>query len=187
MAEQTEQKEAKPSKLPSLMVSGFVALVIITETVIFFFMVPTADDVAALAEARLINKVEASMQKDGEEVLDDGTETLEFPLGEFGVTFIPPGSTDGNFTVTFKLVGTIYAKEEKKLQELFAKKKARFEHRMMLEIRNATRDELTENQLGLIQRRILATSNEVLAEGEKDLSGPVLLGVSLPGFQAYEE
>ena len=58
----TEEKEqTKPSLLPKIMVSGFVGVVVIVETFIFFFMVPSADDVAALAEARLISKVEASM------------------------------------------------------------------------------------------------------------------------------
>ena len=35
---------------------------------------------------------------------------------------------------------------------------------MILEIRNATLSELTENELGLIQRRIFVTSNEILEE-----------------------
>lgn len=178
---------AKPSLMPKAMVIGFIALVVVVETVVFFFMVPTADDVAALAEARLINKVEASMVDDGEEVIDNEHATVEFSLGEYGVTFIPPGS-DRNYRVDFPLFCTIYEKDEKKMEELFNKKKARFQHRIMLEVRLATIDDLMENQLGLIQRRILATSNEVLAEDEKE-EIPVLLGVSFPspGFQVYEE
>ena len=105
----TEEKEqTKPSLLPKIMVSGFVGVVVIVETFIFFFMVPSADDVAALAEARLISKVEASMEDDGEETLDNETETTEFALGEFGVTFVPPGS-DRNYTVEFPLYATIYS------------------------------------------------------------------------------
>ncbi len=53
----------------------------------------------------------------------------------------------------------------------------RFRHRLMLEVRNATMDELNENQLGLIQRRILATSIEIWEE-------PILLG-SFPGLKGY--
>jgi hypothetical protein len=51
---------------------------------------------------------------------------------------------------------------------------------MILEVRNATMDELTENQLGLIQRRILATSNEILEE-------PILLGIGFNNYQLIEE
>ncbi len=195
MAEETqnpaaeEEAPAKPSMLPKIMVAGFIGLVVMVETFIFFFMVPSADDVAALAEARLINKVEASMIDDGEETIDDEHETMEFPLGDYGVTFIPPGS-DRNYRVDFPLYCTIYAKDEKRMEELFEKKKARFQHRIMLEVRLATIDDLMENQLGLIQRRILATSNEVLADGEEDAQDiPPILGVSFPspGFQVYEE
>lgn len=184
--EEDQAEEKKPSLLPKILVSGFISMVIIVETFIFFFIVPSADDVAALAEARLIDKVEASMRDDGEETLDDENDTMEFALGEFGVTFIPPGS-DRNYTVEFPLFGTIYSKDEKIMTEIFERKKARFQHRVMLEVRNATLDELMENQLGLIQRRILATSTEVLEEGEEENNVPNLLGISFPSFQVIEE
>ncbi len=187
--EQPESEEVKlPSSGPKLIIGGFVAMVIVAETLIFFFMIPSADDVAALAEARLIDKVEASMRDSGEETLNDENARAEFPLGDFSVSFIPPGS-NSNYRVDFPLVVTIYEKDEKAMELLFAKKKARFQHHIMLEVRNATVDELMESQLGLIQRRILAKSIEVLEEGEGDKPVPELLGVNFPepGFQVYEE
>lgn len=184
----TPETPAKPSMLPKLMIGGFVGLVVIVETCVFFFMVPSADDVARLAEMRLISKVEASMIGDGEETLDDDNGTMEFPLGEYSQRFTPPGS-ERNYFVEFQLVGTIYEKDQDMMEALYERKSARFQHRIMLEIRNATTDELMETELGLIQRRILATSNEVLEEGEKKGDVPALLGVSFPtpGFQVYEE
>ena len=178
----------RPSSGPKLLLGGFVGLVVVAETLIFFLMIPSADDVAALAEARLIDKVEASMQDAGEETLDDENAKAEFALGDFSVTFIPPGS-DGNYRVDFPLYVTIYEKDVDKMEALFSKKKARFQHHIMLEVRNATVDELMESQLGLIQRRILAKSIEVLEEGEGDKPVPELLGINFPepGFQVYEE
>lgn len=193
MAEPTEPQDtqesqaAKPSFIPKVLIAGFITVIVVAETLIFFFMVPSAEDVAALAEARLIDRVEASMTDDGEETLDNETETMEFPLGEYSVTFMPPGS-DRNYNVEFRLSGVIYSKDEKAMDELYARKSARFQHRIMLEIRNATVDELMENQLGLIQRRILATSIEVLEEGEpEDKELPMLLGVPFTGFRVFEE
>lgn len=171
----------KPSLFPKLFVSGLVASVIVAETLIFFLMVPSADDVAALAEARLIEKVEKSMDKDGEEKVDDPNAIKEFPLGTYGVVFTPPGS-DRNYSVEFRLFGTVKDKDLKELERLFAERQGRFKHRMILEVRNATMDELTENQLGLIQRRILATSNEILGEDH-----PILLGVGFDDYQLREE
>ena len=170
---------AKPSMMPKIMIGGFIAAVIVFETFVFFFMVPSADDVAALAEARLLEKLETSMEADGEEKIDDEDEIKEFALGEYGVVFTPPGS-DRNYRVEFVLFGTIKAKDEEHLTQLYADRQGRFRHRMILEIRNATMDELSENQLGLIQRRILATSNEILEE-------PILLGVGFKDYQLLED
>ena len=181
MADKTAAAEtpAKPSVVPKILVSGFIATVIVAETLIFFLMVPTADDVAALAEARLIDKVEASMTEDGEEKIEDAESIMEFQLGEYGIAFTPPGS-DRIHRVEFVLFGTVKAKDKARLEELYTARQGRFRHRMMLEVRNATMDELNENQLGLIQRRILATSNEILDE-------PILLGVGFDNYQVYEE
>ena len=183
MAEATRAADApaKSSIVPKLFVSGLVASVIIAETFIFFFMVPSADDVAALAEARLIDKVEKSMEKLGEEKIDDPNAIKEFGLGTYGIVFTPPGS-DRNYRVEFRLFGTVKGKDEKELERLYTERQGRFHHRMMLEVRNATMDELTENQLGLIQRRILATSNDILGEDE-----PILLGVGFNDYQLIEE
>lgn len=170
---------ASSSMLPKIAVSGFIASVIIVETVLFFFFLPSADDVAALAEANLIKKVQADMEDDGEETIDDENKAVEFNLGDHAANFTPPGA-DRGYRVEFRLFGTVKAKDLKRLEELYAERAGRFRHRMMLEIRNATMDELNENQLGLIQRRILATSNEILEE-------PLLLGVGFQDYQVIEE
>jgi hypothetical protein len=66
------------------------------------------------------------------------------------------------------------------MEELFAEKKRRFEARINLEIRNMSLQELEENQLGLIRRRLLATSTEVLGE-------PLLLSVNFQKYQLLED
>ena len=172
---------AKPALFPKLFVSGLVASVIVAETFIFFYMVPSADDVAALAEARLVARVEKKMDNAGEEKLNDPNAIKEFALGTYAIVFTPPGS-DRNYRVEFRLFGTVKEKEEKELERLYAERQGRFHHRMMLEVRNATMDELTENQLGLIQRRILATSNDILRA-----DAPILLGVGFNDYQLIEE
>ncbi len=177
----TPEAPAKPSMLPKLLVSGLITTVVVAETFIFFFMVPSADDVAALAEARLIDKVEASMEKDGDKTVDDPDAIKEFPLGEYAVDFKPPGS-DRKYSIEFRLFGTVRSKDEKKLEELFKEREGRFKDRMMLEVRNATMDELEENQLGLIRRRILATSNDILGEDD-----PILMGIGFNDYRLIEE
>lgn len=180
MSEQPESQEpAKPSMLPKILVGGFITTIVVFETFIFFFMVPSADEVAALAEARLVEKLEANMAADGEETVEDADATKEFMLGEYRVGFKPPGS-DRTYQLEFRPFGTVKEKDYERLEQLYKERKGRFRDRMILEVRNATMDELEEKQLGLIRRRILATSNEILGE-------PILMAIGFNDYQLSEE
>lgn len=165
--------------LPKLAMGGFITLVILFESFIYFFMVPSAEDVAALAETRLIEKIEARLKASETPVVEDTESIEEFKLGLFGLSFTPSGS-DRNFRVEFDLRGTVKKGDIGALEKLFAEREGRFRHRMTLELRNTTLDELKETQLGLIQRRILATSNEVFET-------PILLGVVFYNYDLIEE
>lgn len=172
-------EEAQSSWLPKLMIGGFIGLIVVLETLIFFFLVPSADDVAALAESRLAERLEARLQSNNEETLDDSKSVVEVKLGEFGLSFTPAGS-DLAYRVEFDLRGTVKKEERARLEQLLSQREGRFRHRLMLDMRNATLDELKESQLGLIQRRILATSNEVFEE-------PILLSAVFFSYQLYED
>lgn len=167
------------SILPKILISGFIASVVIVETVLFFFFVPSADDVAALAEAHLIKKVEAKMEHAGETTVEDENKAIEFALGGHRTSFVPAGA-DRKYCVEFSLFGTVKAGSAERLDKLYKEHEGRFRDSLILEVRNATTDELNENQLGLLRRRILATSNELLGE-------PILLGVGFKDYQVFEE
>ena len=169
----------KKSMFPKLMLLGFIGFIIVAESMIFFLMVPSADDVAALAEQRLVERLKEKMKASETEVVDDSQSVEEFSLGDFGLNFTP-GGTERSYRIEFSLFGTVKKKDRAQLETLYTEREGRFKHRLMLEIRNATIDELTESQLGLIQRRILATTNEVLEE-------PLILGVGFKHYQVYEE
>src|SRR6056297_2074197 len=66
----------------------FVALVVLLETGMFFFLVPSADEVSALAEARLIKSVQEG-EAAAEELATDENTVKEFALGMYGETFSP--------------------------------------------------------------------------------------------------
>jgi len=163
-----------------LMIAGFVCAVIVAETALFFFAIPSADEVAKLAEARLIQNVQNSDIKleEVEKKEDDSTQ-IEFKLGDFSVV-CKPGGDQQTHRVEFKIFGTLKAKNKAKLEKLFKEMAGRFRHRLIMEIRTATYEELNEDQLALIQRRILAISNEVFGE-------PILLDIGFENYEIYEE
>jgi hypothetical protein len=179
--EASKNSAAAPSGgglMGKLMIGAFVSAVIIVETMVFFFLVPSGKDVAALAESRLIEAAEAKGLVKSESK-EEELKIVEFDLGAFGPSFIPVGS-DVLHRVEFRLFGTLHAKDESKMKAIFEERQGRFRHRLNLEIRNATIEELQENQLGLIQRRILATSNELLGEA-------ILLSVGFQDYQVLDE
>lgn len=169
---------AKSSKMGIVLVAAFIALVVVVETVVFFVMVPSGEEVAALAESRLIHKAEFDHLVNSHEE-NNSERVVEFELGAYAVSFIPNGS-DRQQRVEFNLFGTLQAKDMDKMKKLFEEREGRFRHRLLLEIRNSTMSELQENQLGLIQRRILATSTELLGEA-------ILLSVGFRDYQVIED
>ena len=173
---------AKPSgggMKGKILIGIFVSLVVIAETFVFFFLVPSGEEVAALAETRLIAIAQEIDSKTQQEHTVDEDTIVEFDMGTHGVSFRPAGS-DKNYKVEFRLFGTLHSSDLEHMQALFSERELRFRYRMMLEIRNASMQELEENQLGLIQRRVLATSTELLGEA-------VLLSVGFADYQVLED
>ncbi len=166
------------SMMGKIALGGFVCLVILVETAFFFFIVPSGEEVAALAESRLIHNAEVAHLLENHDE-SSGEHVVEFDLGTYGPSFTPSGS-DRVHRVEFRLFGTLQAKDLDTMKKLFAEREGRFRHRLMLEIRNSSIDELNENQLGLIQRRILATSTELLGQA-------ILLSVGFQDYQVIED
>jgi hypothetical protein len=162
-----------------LLIGAFVSAVIIGETFVFFFLVPSGEEIALLAESRLVAVAQEIDSKKRQEHTEDEDKIVEFDMGSHTIPFIPAGA-DEAYRVEFHLFGEVRAKDKERLQALFEERAYRFKHRMRLEIRNATLQELQENQLGLIQRRVLATSTEILGE-------PILLSVGFAEYQVLED
>ncbi|MCG8651159.1 MAG: dihydrolipoamide acetyltransferase [Pirellulales bacterium] len=160
------------------LIIAFVAVVVLMETAMFFFLVPSADEVSALAEAKLIQSVQDGAEAAEEEESDEN-ELNEFQLGQYGETFSPI-DTERSFRVELDLYGLIRKKDIDKMEAEFEAKGGRLRHAIRMRIRNSELAELKENQLGLLERRILTTCNHLLDED-------LLLGVGFNGYQLYEE
>jgi flagellar basal body-associated protein FliL len=157
---------------------GFVSLVVLFETAMFFFLVPSAEEISALAEARLVQSVQHNKEEADQKSVDED-KVEEFELGMFGETFSPI-DTDRQFRVEMKLYGLVRNKNAGALKAEFEAKEGRIRHAIRMKIRNCELSELEENQLGLLQRRILTTCNHLI-------QGDLLLGVGFIEYQVIEE
>lgn len=172
-----ETQESQPSSGRTLIIA-FVAVVVLMETAMFFFLVPSAEEVSALAEAKLIKSVQEGEQA-AEEQASDENKVEEFKLGMYGETFSPI-DTERTFRIEIDLYGLIRKKNLETMKTEYAAKEGRLRHAIRMKIRNSELAELKENQLGLLERRILTTCNHLLDED-------LLLGVGFNSYQLTEE
>jgi flagellar basal body-associated protein FliL len=169
-----EQEQPAPTSSGGKgLIIAFVAVVVLMETGMFFFLVPSAEEVSALAEAKLIKSVQEGEAAE-EDQENDENKVKEFTMGKYGEVFSPI-DTERNYRVEIDLYGLIRKKNKETMEAEFAEKEGRLRHAIRMKIRNSALEELNENNLGLLERRILTTCNHLL---EDDL----LLGI---GFKSY--
>ena len=161
-----------------VIVIGFVSLVVLFETAMFFFLVPSAEEISALAEARLVQSVQQNKEDSDQKSIDED-KIEEFSLGMFGETFSPI-DTEREFRVELKLYALVRNRDAAALKTEFEAKEGRIRHAIRMKVRNSELGELQENQLGLLQRRILTTCNHLI-------EGDLLLGVGFNEYQLIEE
>lgn len=157
---------------------GFVSLIMVVETALFFFLVPSAEEVAALAEMQLIEKMKEGEKAAAIQESDENTPT-EFDLGTFGETFSPIDS-ENRYRVEFRLFGLVKKKHLPIIRSELETKSGRLRHAIRMKVRNSEIGELEENQLGLLQRRILATCNHLLEDD-------ILLSIGFADYQVFQE
>lgn len=182
MAEENNAPEEEIESAPEpaagggsrMMIVAFVGVIVLLETAMFFFLVPSAEDVSAIAEANLIKSVQ-KVDMESEEEATQENKPVEFQLGRYGEIF-SPHDTVKNYRVEIDIYGLVLTKNEEKMKEEFDEKQGRIRNAIRRKIRNSSMEELNENNHGMLERRILTECNHLLSED-------MLLGV---GFKAYQ-
>lgn len=157
---------------------GFISVIVVVETALFFFLVPSAEEVAALAEARLVSSLQEN-EEEAERTENDDNVHKEFDLGTFGETFRPNGC-ENNYRIEMRLYAVVRAKDFQLLEKEFKEKSGRIRHEIRKGIRNTTLEELEENQLGLLQRKIFGICNHLVANG-------ILVQIGFSEYQLFQE
>ncbi len=176
--EETPVVAAESSAGGRKLIFAFVAAVVLMESAMFFFLVPSAEEVSALAEAKLIKSVQED-EEAAELQASDEDKVEEFDLGMYGETFSPI-DTELTFRVEIDLYGLVHKKNVKKMKAEFDAKEGRLRNEINRTIRSSELDELQDNLLGLLERRILTKCNHLL---EEDL----LLAIGFSSYQLNEE
>jgi flagellar FliL protein len=187
MAAQTANQEANADSskagnplLGKLAIAGFMGGVVALECLIAYFVFPSTEEVAALAQQNLEKKLPATLAADAPgDGQEDSENVMEVDLGQYSITVPQPNSTT-SLRVDFHLVGTVLDTDESEATSLYDRNVHRFRDQVLVEIRNSEPADLADPGLALIKRRILEKSNALLGK-------PVLRSVVFSEFSCFEQ
>ena len=103
----------------------------------------------------------------------------EVILGKFGETFSPQ-DTELTYRVEIEVYGLVKNKDAELFEAEFEKKESRLRETIRKKIRNSDLEELSKNNLGLLERRILTEFNH-------QLSDHLLTAVGFISYQLIEQ
>jgi Flagellar basal body-associated protein FliL len=172
-----------------LLVGTFVAIVVLSECLFAYFLIPSTADVEKWAkeksaghtasaghDAHASDGVQAGHGGEGGE---HAGHEVEVELGKFNVVIHQPAA---NLTmrVNFHLIGTLPERASNEFEELLHHNEHRLRDQVIFEIRNSRVEDLTDPGLALLKRKILAKSNELLGK-------PILHTVLFSDFSYIEQ
>jgi flagellar FliL protein len=156
--------------MKTLLIAGFVGGVILLECLAAYCLIPSTAQLEAKAKAHASEAGEEKHgdDKHGEEQHGDShgaghAASVEVELGKYNITVHRPAS-DVTLRVNFLLIGTVDEHDHEAFATLFEKNQHRLRDKIIFEIRNCELSDLTDPGLGLIKRRILAKSNDLLGK-----------------------
>ncbi len=159
-----------------LLIVGFMLAVIGSECLVAYLLIPSADEVARRAEARMTEKLQKQL---GTNSAMEENKTIEVDLGNYSITYHQP-DTNRSLRIDFQLFGVVADADRADLEKRLERVKHRFRDQVIFEIRNADLNDLSDPSLGLIKRRILEKSNHLLGRA-------ILQGVVFSDFSFVEQ
>ncbi len=176
----TEPANAGGGMMGKLLIAGFMAGVIVVECLLAYLFIPSAEEVAALAEQNMTKKLPSNLIADDSEAAgDDSEKAVEIVLGEYSVTFGQPNASTA-LRIDFHLAGIVLAEDEKEFENLMERYPARFRQIVLREVRSADRADFDDPELGLLKRRILEKSNDLFGS-------PILKSLIVDDFSYLEQ
>ena len=180
---ETEAPPAKPgrSMKTTLLIGGFMALVVGVECALAFLFLPDADDIAAQVLPKVVKQIpgQVGLMNQPDLISNVTVQAVEVELGDYSIT-VSQANSNLSLRVDFQLIGTVIEKDKGKLVAAMERNKHRFRDKIILKIRDSSAEDLSDPGLGLIKRRILETSNTVLGM-------PILQTVVFSQFSYVEQ
>ena len=179
--EAEEQASSGTGSLIARLTAFAVILVVaIAQCAVAYMFVPDAEETALLARAKQAIQEEDEAE---DEAVGNGTAesktTQEVELKEFNVSSYQPLSNT-SLRIDFHLYATVEQDDLEEFSQKHEQSQHRFREQVIVIMRSAKVDDLTEAGLGLIKRRILDKTNRLLGK-------PYLKSVIFSDFSFVEQ
>jgi hypothetical protein len=161
----------------TIIVAVLVAVVICTECVFAYLLIPSRGDLEKWSAEKVAKEAEHGHAE--KEHKHEGKSETEVDLGKYNVV-VHHSASNVTLRVTFHLIGTVGHEEHHEFEELLGKNQHRLRDQAIFEIRNCQIDDLTDPGLALLKRRILAKSNDLFGK-------PLLHSVVFSDFSFVEQ
>ncbi len=167
----------KSGFLKKMLAGAFIAFVVIIECSLAYIYIPSVAQATMAAEESVILEPEVP-EEELEEVVEDD-EFTEVDLGQFSVQSFQPGANTTQ-VIDFHIYGMIRFEDESDWLTLFGLNEQRFRDQVIVTMRSSSPSDLSDPGLGLIKRKILKKTNEMLGK-------PLLKGIVFPDFSYLEQ
>lgn len=153
----------------------FFVGVVVAECLVAYFYLPNASETAAMAEAAGDPQTDPALGPEGSRLESQ----VEVDLGEFSLTSFQPRS-NSTIRIDFHLYGTVNGADEEEFHLALAENEHRFRDQIIVIVRSAEINDLTDAGLGLIKRKILEKTNRIVGK-------PLLKTVIFSDFAFIEQ
>jgi flagellar basal body-associated protein FliL len=181
---ETAAPAAAPKSGPGIMgkIVGalIIGVIVLVQAGLVYFLLPNPDVIAN----RVRDEVKKDLDQNKDATPDVAVKTeegdqSEVELGTFALAIHQP-SSNTTLNLTCRVMGTIDKAEQPEYDKLLENNKNRLRERIIIEFRSAELDELTDPGLGLLKRRILEKSNQLLGK-------PLLKSIMFPEYNYYQQ
>jgi len=172
---------AGPSLLGKLRILLFVVGIVVAECLVAYLYLPGEAETAAMAEAshRKAPPPQPDPLKALEEEEDDLANQIEVDMEQFSVSAYQP-LTNTTLRIDFHLWGVVHAENEVEFIRLKDENLNRFREQVIVTVRSASLNDLTDAGLGLLKRKILEKTNKLFGK-------PLLKAVIVSDFSFIEQ
>lgn len=179
-AKEAAASKSGPGMMGKIVGAAIIGVIVLVQAVAVYFLLPNPEVIADRVRDEVKRELDSGKEatKDVAEVTQP-TEQAEVELGTFNLAIHQP-SSNTTLNLTCRVMGTIDKAQQPEFTTLMDNNENRLRERIIIEFRSAELDELTDPGLGLLKRRILEKSNQLLGK-------PLLKSVMFPEYNYYQQ